>query len=177
MHTIPALQVKSVDQLIPGELTVAEVGGRRVPAVFTHHFAKRDGDPSPVLIHLVQPGRSARGPFWSFETGSMLSLGTDYAFVADAFADRPTATTAESWCQLLVARDQRFLRVWDQDGRFSLALDLDTGKASDPSNLVRPSECFSWELRLKINGEIDFRSPPLYRWDAASVTGDKANAS
>lgn len=175
MRTFPGLQVKEVEELVPGELVVADLGQARVPAIFSRYHSERNGE-APLLIYLISPPDQINGPFYCFTEDRQLSLGSDYVVVIDPIA-LPARADRRRAGQLIVTRDQRLLQVWDQQGQFELTLDIDTGKTETTARRTRYVECYSWEIRLKMDGVPDFRSPPLFRWDPSSVGPKGADQS
>lgn len=168
MRTYPELQVKPMHETVPGELVLVDFSGRRVPAICAPFHQSQDGDLPFVLVYLAHNIDGVPGPFFGFSDERLLCLGTDYAVVVDPFA-QTVPSPYRGAPTLLINGGDRLLCVTDGNKRFSLALNLETGKTQDVPQTFRAIECSRWELRLKRDGVIDFDRPALFTWDMAAV--------
>jgi hypothetical protein len=173
MRTTPELHVKSLHEIAPGELVFTDVAGKRLPAIAAPFHEAQDGDVVVVLVYLADDVDGVRGPRFGFAEDRLLSVGHEYAVVLDPVAS-PPPSTFQGAPRLVIMKNERLLCVWANDPRWSLALNLDTGKTQRLPSLHRLHECFGWEVRLKIDSKIDFISPPVFTWNraAAIVTPD-----
>lgn len=168
MRTFPELHVKPLHEIAPGELVFVDVAGKRLPAIAAPSHEAQDGDVDIVLVYLADHVDGVRGPRFGSAEDRLLSVGHEYGVILDPAAS-PPPSAFQGAPRLVFVKNERLLCVWATDPRWSLALNLDTGKTQRLPSLHNVVECFGWEVRLKIDGKIDFISPPVFRWNRAAT--------
>jgi hypothetical protein len=177
VQMFPHMRFKRVHETVPGELVIAEVKGRRVPAICAPFYGAQEGQLVFVLIYLAVDLGGVRGPYFDYADERLLCLGTEYAIVPDLLApSRPPEYRGAP--RLVISGAEQLLCVPSRENHFSLALNLDTGK-TQPEPAYHLTFGFSrWELRLKRDGVIDSGMPPMFTWDPAAVAaGQKTTGS